>query len=55
MSIGRALCVLGLHRWQVQKTEDQQRYRTCRRCHKDDPSLPAFRSASGVDNQAWPR
>jgi hypothetical protein len=55
MRLTRVLCVVGMHRWQWLKTDDGERYRRCRRCGKDDPNIPWIRSASGLDNAAWPR
>lgn len=55
MMVTRAICAIGLHRWRWEKTDDGEKYRHCRRCGKDDPSIPFIRSASGMDNLAWPR
>jgi hypothetical protein len=32
----RVLCWVGIHDWEIRRTDDNKPYQTCRRCHKDD-------------------
>ncbi len=34
--MAKGLCLVGLHRWAYVRNPEGQRYRTCRRCHRDD-------------------
>jgi hypothetical protein len=38
----RIWCWVGVHRWQVVRTEDGRPYRRCRRCGKDDTRGDGF-------------